>query len=151
MPNTGAPTIAGGRWHDQIVKLKYGQSLACPALLGMAVAEFLASGRIRPAPARGGRGERRALSRGDRRGVSGRDARVGAARGYALWVELPPGNDALALHDAALRRRIVIAPGPLFSARARFANVIRISCGSPWSERTAEGIRTLARLVSEQR
>ena len=29
--------IAGGRWHDRIVRLKFGQSLACPQLLGMAV------------------------------------------------------------------------------------------------------------------
>src|SRR5438477_1267674 len=36
--------IAGGRYHDQIVRIKYGQSLADPALLGMAIAEFLASG-----------------------------------------------------------------------------------------------------------
>src|SRR5205823_6673157 len=36
--------VAGGRWHDQILRLKYSQSLACPAIPGMAVAEFLASG-----------------------------------------------------------------------------------------------------------
>jgi DNA-binding transcriptional MocR family regulator len=144
--------IAGGRWHDQIVKLKYGQSLACPALLGMAVAEFLSSG-----------GYDRHLRR-MRAAVAGNVARyreeiiatfpdgtrVSSPRGgYVLWVELPQGNDALALHEAALRKRIVIAPGPLFSARQRFTNFIRISCGTPWSERTAEGIRTLARLVSQ--
>lgn len=66
-----------------------------------------------------------------------------------LWVELPAGVDALVLHEAALRKRIVVAPGPLFSARQRFANFIRISAGTPWSDRVAEGIRTLARLVDQ--
>ena len=65
-----------------------------------------------------------------------------------LWVELPPGVDALALHEQALRRRIVVAPGPLFSARQRFANFIRISAGMPWSDRVADGLKTLARLIA---
>ena len=146
--------IAGGRWHDQIVRLKYGQSLACPALLGMAVAEFLASGgydrhlrRMRGAVAGNVERYREAISAEFPEGT-----RVSAPRGgYVLWVELPHGNDALALHEAALRKRIVIAPGPLFSARARFSNFIRISCGTPWSERNSDGIRTLARLVTETR
>jgi DNA-binding transcriptional MocR family regulator len=44
----------------------------------------------------------------------------------------------------------VIAPGPLFSARQRFTNFIRISAGSPWSERIADGMRTLARLIARE-
>ena len=74
--------------------------------------------------------------------------RVSSPRGgFVLWVELPPGVDALDAPRAALRRGIVIAPGPLFSARQRFANFIRISAGTPWSERIGDAIRTLARLV----
>ncbi len=145
--------IAGGRWHDQIVRLKYGQTLACPALLGMAVAEFLASGgydrhlrRLRSAVAGNVERYREAIVTQFPEGT-----RVSAPRGgFVLWVELPPGNDALALHEQALRKRIVIAPGPLFSARQRFANFIRISAGTPWSERVAEGIRTLARLIARE-
>jgi DNA-binding transcriptional MocR family regulator len=142
--------IAGGRWHDRIVRLKYSQSLACPALLGMAVAEFLASGgydrhlrRLRSAVAGNVERYREAIVTSFPDGT-----RVSSPRGgFVLWVELPPGVDALTLHEQALRRRIVIAPGPLFSARARFANFIRISAGTPWSDRIAEAIRTLARLV----
>jgi DNA-binding transcriptional MocR family regulator len=145
--------IAGGRWHDRIVRLKYSHSLACPALLGMAVAEFLASGgydrhlrRLRTGLA--GNVERY------REGIL--DAfpdgtRVSSPRGgFVLWVELPPGVDALALHEQALRRGIVVAPGPLFSARQRFSNYIRISAGTPWSERISGSIRTLGRLVAKE-
>jgi len=143
--------IAGGRWHDQIVRLKYGQSLACPTLLGMAVAEFLASGgyerhlrRLRAAVAGNVERYREAIVAQFPDGT-----RVSQPRGgFVLWVELPQGIDALVLHEQALRKRIVVAPGPLFSARQRFANFIRISAGTPWSERTADGIKTLARLVS---
>jgi DNA-binding transcriptional MocR family regulator len=38
----------------------------------------------------------------------------------------------------------------LFSARQRFTNFIRISAGAPWSERIAEGLRTLGRLVARE-
>ena len=145
--------IAGGRWHDQIVRIKYSQSLACPTLPGMAVAEFLASGgydrhlrRLRAAVAGNVERYREAIATQFPDGT-----RVSAPRGgFVLWVELPPGVDALALHEQALRRRIVVAPGPLFSARQRFANFIRISAGTPWSDRVADGIRTLARLIARE-
>ncbi|MGH2900694.1 MAG: PLP-dependent aminotransferase family protein, partial [Solirubrobacteraceae bacterium] len=145
--------LAGGRWHDQVVRLKYSHTLACPALLGMAVAEFLASGgydrhlrRLRAALAGNVERYREMIATEFPEGT-----RVSAPRGgFVLWVELPPGVDALQLHDQALRRRIVIAPGPLFSARQRFANFIRISAGTPWSERIAEGMRTLGRLIARE-
>ncbi len=145
--------IAGGRWHDQIVRIKYSQSLACPTLPGMAVAEFLASGgydrhlrRLRSAVAGNVERYREAIATQFPDGT-----RVSSPRGgFVLWVELPPGVDALALHEQALKRRIVVAPGPLFSARQRFANFIRISAGTPWSDRVADGIRTLARLIARE-
>ena len=145
--------IAGGRWHDRVVRLKYGQSLACPTLPAMAVAEFLSSGgydrhlrRLRSAIAGNVERYREAIALQFPDGT-----RVSSPRGgFVLWVELPAGTDALALHEAALRKRIVVAPGPLFSARQRFANFIRISAGTPWSDRVSEGIRTLARLIARE-
>ncbi len=84
--------VAGGRWHGQIVRLKYGQSLACPALPGMAVAEFLASGgydrhlrRLRAAVAGNVARYHDAIASQFPEGT-----RVAAPRGgYVLWVELP--------------------------------------------------------------
>jgi DNA-binding transcriptional MocR family regulator len=144
--------IAGGRWHDQIVRLKFSQSLACPPLLGMAVAEFLSSGgydrhlrRLRTAVAGNVERYREAITEAFPEGT-----RVSSPRGgFVLWVELPPGVDALTLHEQALRRGIVVAPGPLFSARQRFANFIRISAGTPWSDRIATAMRSLGRLVGK--
>ena len=145
--------VAGGRWHARIVRLKYGVSLACPTLPGMAVAEFLASGgydrhlrRLRAALAGNVERYREAVALQFPEGT-----RVSAPRGgFVLWIELPAGVDALQLHEQALRRRIVVAPGPLFSARQRFNNFIRISAGTPWSDRIADGLKTLARLIGQQ-
>ena len=145
--------LAGGRWHDQIVRLKYSHTLACPNLPGMAVAEFLASGgydrhlrRLRAALAGNVERYRETIATEFPEGT-----RVATPRGgFVLWVELPAGVDALQLYDQALRRRIVVAPGPLFSARQRFANYIRISAGTPWCDRIADGMRTLARLIARE-
>src|SRR5690606_24317342 len=54
--------------------------------------------------------------------------------GYFLWLELPNGLDAMALHRAALAARIGIAPGQLFSPDLRFAHCLRINAGHPEAE-----------------
>ena len=41
------------------------------------------------------------------------------AGGFVLWVELPPGTNALELHARALAQQISVAPGPIFSAKPR--------------------------------
>jgi DNA-binding transcriptional MocR family regulator len=77
-----------------------------------------------------------------------RGTRVSRPRGgFVLWVEMPPGASALDLHARALDRGISIAPGPIFSAKPRFANCLRISAGFPWSERIAGAIATLGALA----
>lgn len=69
--------------------------------------------------------------------------------GYFVWVELPVGVDAMALHRAALAQRISLAPGPMFSARAEFQHHIRLTCGQHWDETLERAMRTLARLVHD--
>jgi DNA-binding transcriptional MocR family regulator len=63
-------------------------------------------------------------------------------------VELPQCVDSLELLDRALAEGISISPGPMFSARQRFRNYIRLNCGYPWSPRLDQAIRTLGRLAA---
>lgn len=72
---------------------------------------------------------------------------VRPAGGYFVWVELPVGVDAMALHRAALAQRISLAPGPMFSPRAEFQHHIRLTCGQRWDEFQERATRTLAQLV----
>jgi DNA-binding transcriptional MocR family regulator len=142
--------IAPGRYQDEIERLKFSQSLACPTLTCMAVAEMLSSG-----------GYDRHLRR-LRHLVCGqvetyRDAvlarfpdgtRVSCPRGgFVLWIELPPGIDTLVLQERALARGVAIAPGPIFSARQqRFTSCFRLSCGAPLSPRVLGALDLLAHL-----
>ena len=67
--------------------------------------------------------------------------------GFFLWLELPQGIDALALHRQALARGISVAPGPIFSASGQFASALRLNCSHPWNEAQAEAVRTLGELA----
>lgn len=68
--------------------------------------------------------------------------------GYFLWLELPPGVDAMELHRRALAQAISVAPGPIFSSRARFERGLRLNYGHPWDERVDDALATLGRLAS---
>lgn len=87
MPGYRVGRIAGGRWHDAIVRLKYGLA---------ANLELYRDALVAALP----EGTRVSMPRG----------------GFVLWVELP--------------------------------SFVRISAGSPWSERVAQAIATLGRLVA---
>jgi DNA-binding transcriptional MocR family regulator len=143
---------APGRFREQVEQLKFAQSVATPTLPQMAVADFLENG--------GYDHHLRTL----RRRLAAQVERVSEAvatyfppgtrvsrpaGGFVLWVELPPGTSALTLSARALARGISIAPGPIFSAKQRFSNYIRLSCGHPWSELFDHAVRTLGHLCAE--
>ena len=68
--------------------------------------------------------------------------------GYFLWLELPEGADALALHRQALACSISIAPGPLFSADHRLRRGLRLNFGHPPEDtRIAGALETLGQLA----
>jgi DNA-binding transcriptional MocR family regulator len=144
--------IVPGRYQEAIERLKYSLTVATPAILQMAVAEYLSSG-----------GYDRHVRR-LRRQLQGQVARLrdavvehfpagtrvaDPAGGFVLWVELPPGSrvDASQLQALAMERGIAIAPGPIFSARGRFQNCLRLSAGFPWSDRIEQAVATIGQLA----
>ncbi len=144
--------IAGGRLHEQVVRLKYSTSLACPTLTQMAVAEFLASGgydrhlrRLRSHLAGQVERYRDAVIEAFPEGT-----RVSSPRGgFVLWIEMPAGVDSMVMLDRAVERGVVIAPGPVFSARNRFGNFLRISCGMPWAPKVEAAVQLVGQLACE--
>ncbi|PKD41391.1 GntR family transcriptional regulator [Methylomonas sp. Kb3] len=70
--------------------------------------------------------------------------------GFALWVELPAGVDAMALHRRASQENIIIAPGPLFSAtQKKYGNFIRLSCAVPWNDRVEKALKKLGDIAGD--
>jgi DNA-binding transcriptional MocR family regulator len=142
--------VAPGRYRDVVEKLKFAQSVATPTLPQMAVADFLENGgyerhlrRLRLALAEQVARVSEAIAEHFPAGT-----RISRPRGgFLLWVEMPAGKSALDLHDRALARGVSVAPGPIFSAKQRFSNCLRVSCGWPWSDRVEGGIRTLGAIA----
>lgn len=144
--------IAPGRFHRRILELKFTTTLATPTLPQLTVAAFLRGGAFD----RHVRGMRIACQRQVERmrDAIGRSFPPGTrvtkpAGGFLLWVEMPLGVDSLRLFDEALQEGISITPGPVFSARLRLRNCIRLNC-RPWSESIEAAVTTLGRLAEAQ-
>ena len=145
--------VAAGRYAAQVQRLKLSTSLATTVPVQIALAEFLKHGgydhhlrRLRRALAMQEMEMVAAIERHFPPGT--RLARPGG--GYFLWLELPPGVDALAVHRLALDRGINIAPGPIFSAQREYRNCIRLNFGHPEALARADALATLGRIVAAQ-
>jgi DNA-binding transcriptional MocR family regulator len=144
--------IAPGRFRERVELLKFSSSMATPTFSQMAIAEFLRSG-----------GFDRHL-RMLRRHLLIQVGKMAAAvkqhfpegtratrpeGGSVLWVELPERVSALELQRRALQARIIIAPGPLFSASQRFENFIRLNCAQLWTPALESAVATVGRLAHQ--
>ncbi len=143
---------APGRFKLQVESLKFTSSMATTTAPQMAIADFLQSGGYD----RYLRKIRRILMTQVQQmsNAVGRYFPAGTKvtrpqGGYVIWVELPHGVDSLELHRRALAQKISIAPGPIFSAKQKYKNFIRLSCGLPWTEKIERAVRTLGDLVRE--
>jgi DNA-binding transcriptional MocR family regulator len=144
--------IAPGRFREQILHLKTNQTLACPTINQLAVAEFLEHGsydahlrKIRSFFAQQLRIFSSAVSR-----YFPADIRISRPQGgFVLWIEFDSKLDTTELAALALsQHRIAVAPGCIFSANGKsFRNCLRLSCGYPWSPRIEQAIRTLGTLA----
>jgi DNA-binding transcriptional MocR family regulator len=144
--------ICPGRYFDAVEQRKFTYTVASPTVTQAASAAFLASGgydRHLRAVRRHLRDQvthaREAIATHFPRGT-----RVSNPQGgFLLWVELPTGTvDAVELQRRALRDRISIVPGPLFSASGGFRRCFRVSCSHPWSPVLEGGVAKLARLCA---
>ena len=142
--------VAGPRYLSRIIQLKLFTNLASPGLTSMAISEFLENGgydhHLRQC--------RRLYAR-----LAHQMADVVVATfppgttvtrpqgGFVLWVQLPTGFDSRKLYPVALEQGITIGPGPIFSARGRFRNCIRL-CAPYWGPGSEPSLRRFARLLN---
>src|SRR5437667_6156252 len=150
-PGSRVGWVAPGRFKARVEFLKYVNTSATASLPQMAIAEFLQNGgydhhlrKIRRLYATQMQRMSETISRHFPEGT--RITRPSG--GMCLWVELPPCINALTVYHQAMAARISIAPGPIFSAKQKFENFIRINCGNPWSETIETAIRKLVEIIS---
>jgi DNA-binding transcriptional MocR family regulator len=142
--------VAPGRFKAQVEFLKFVNTRATPSLPQMAIAEFLQNGgydhhlrKIRKFYATQMQLMTDAIIRHFPPGTK----LTRPTGGMCLWVELPAHIDSLLVHERAMAAGISVAPGPIFSAKQKFKNFIRINSGNPWSETIANAVRDLGRII----
>jgi len=144
--------MVAGRWQARVEMLKHVQSRSNEQLSQLAAAEFIAS----PAYDRHLRRLRAALL-----AQREKSAEIIASSfppgtrlnepegGLSLWVELPQKLSSRRVFDAALKEKILIAPGLMFSNSLRFDAYLRISCGWPHNQEVEQALRRLGQIVAQ--
>jgi DNA-binding transcriptional MocR family regulator len=141
--------ISGARWHARILKLKLVTQLATSRYLQQGVADFMKDGGFTSHLRR----QRNVLrEHRDSLLASLRNwpCEVRASRpqgGLTVWIELADTADSMAAYAEALKKSIVITPGPLFSSTGQFNNCLRISYEHPWSQQRVEALNSLPEML----
>ena len=142
-----------GRYTREVARLKLTTTLSTPAPTQLALVDYLEHGgfdkhlrQLRQALATRLSQFTQAVARYFPEGTRA----TRPSGGYFLWVELPDGCDALALHRQALAQGISLAPGPIFSASRAFTHCIRLNYGHDWNERTEDALARLGTLAATQ-
>jgi DNA-binding transcriptional MocR family regulator len=145
--------IQPGKFQAEVERLQFITTVATPSLPQKVIARFLETGGYERHLRRLGiafAGQIQSFSQAIARYFPEGTQVSRPAGGYLLWVQLPRQINSEKLYRQALEKNVVIIPGSMFSAQARFKNCFRISCGMAWSERTEQALRDLALLCNQQ-
>lgn len=69
--------------------------------------------------------------------------------GCLVWVEFPQEVNGVELHQIALKERISVIPGPVFSSNGKYQNCVRLNCGNPWSEQIDKALLRIGQLAHQ--
>jgi DNA-binding transcriptional MocR family regulator len=142
--------VAPGRFKAEVEFLKFVNTAASPSLPQMAIAEFLQNGgfdqhlrKIRRFYA----DQMQCMSAAISRYFPAGTKVTRPTGGMCLWVELPSQISALAVYQQAMAAKISTAPGPIFSAKKKYQNFIRLNFGNPWTEKIENAVRDLGGII----
>ncbi len=143
---------APGRFKEQVSYYKLVSTVATAALPQMAIADFLANGGYDHHLRKVRREYAHKVQQVTQAICSYFPPETKVTRpngGHVLWVEMPMQVKAVELFERALAEKISIAPGPVFSARQRFGNFIRLNCANPWTATLDNALLRLGRMVRQ--
>lgn len=142
--------VAPGKYKDQILKLKLVHSLSSTSIVHEAVGNFLKTGRYDNHL----RQLRKTLQENYQRYATAISdyfpvgTKISQPQGgLALWVEFPAEIDTVELYNYALKNRISIAPGRMFTLQNQFLNCMRLCIGLPWTDDLGLKLKQLGNLA----
>lgn len=142
--------LAPGKFKDKIVHQKLIHTVSSTTITQETIANFLEKGRYEH-HLRKLRRELHANSLQFARAVAEyfpEGSKISQPQGgFMLWVELDKRIDTTELYDLAIRQKISIAPGRMFSLQNQFTNCMRLSYGQRWSEQIDNKLKQLGRIA----
>ncbi|HWK05769.1 MAG TPA: PLP-dependent aminotransferase family protein [Puia sp.] len=142
--------VAPGRYKEQILKLKLVHAISSCTITQEVVGNFLKSGRYENHLRR----LRQTLQSTYQHYIHAiaeyfpEGTKTSRPQGgLALWVEFDKKVNTTELFDRAIKQKISIAPGRMFTLQNQFENCMRLSIGLPWSEEVQHKLKLLGRLV----
>ena len=142
--------VIPGKFFDNVKQLKRIQNISCPTITQAAMAHYLIHGRFEYHL----KNLRKALHTQSLRYVQAiikyfpEDTKVSRPHGgFILWLELNKKVNSFALRTEAMKHKISIVPGKIFSGSNQFSNCIRISFGKPWSDEVDYGLMMLGKMI----
>jgi DNA-binding transcriptional MocR family regulator len=144
--------VIPGKFKNKIIKTKLLQSISSPTLTQEAIADFLEHGRYEHHL----RNMRNTLYLNSMQFLSSignyfpEGTKVTRPQGgFFLWLELDPKYNTSELFEKALKHKISIAPGRMFSLQNLYTNCMRLNYGWLWNPKIDNAIRTLGNLLKE--
>lgn len=143
--------VAGGRYAEQIARLKLMTTISPSVPAQTALADYLQHGgydrhlrKLRHALEM----QQSAMLASAARHFPASTRVTRPSGGYFLWFEFPERLDSLQLLRLALAQGISLAPGPIFSASQGFRHCARLNYGHSWNPRSEQAMEVLGRLVA---
>ncbi len=141
--------LAGPRYMPRLHQLKLFSNLGSPILPALAISEFLSNGAFEHHLRQCKRHYARQVCQMAEAVARNFPAGTLVTRpkgGFVIWVELPVGCDTRTLYPKAIELGLTFGPGPIFSARGRFRNCLRL-CAPYWDASTEPMLVRLGDLV----
>ncbi|NIU63898.1 MAG: aminotransferase class I/II-fold pyridoxal phosphate-dependent enzyme, partial [Pseudomonas stutzeri] len=142
--------VAGGRYAEQITRLKLMTTISPSVPAQAAIADYLQHGgydrhlrKLRHALEM----QQGAMLASAARHFPASTRVTRPSGGYFLWFEFPEQVDSLQLLQLALDQGISLAPGPIFSATQGFRHCARLNHGHPWDTRSEQAMELLGRML----
>jgi DNA-binding transcriptional MocR family regulator len=67
--------------------------------------------------------------------------------GLSVWVELPKKINTVDLYYSAIKSKVSISPGSMFTLQKQFNNCMRLGYGMPWSDKLESGLKLIGKLA----
>lgn len=143
--------VAGGRYAEQISRLKLMTTISPSVPAQAAIADYLQHGgydrhlrKLRIALET----QQAAMLASAARHFPAETRVTRPSGGYFLWFEFPEQVDSLQLFQLALAQGISLAPGPIFSATRGFRHCARLNHGHPWDAQSERAMELLGRIIA---